>query len=152
MDEQLERLKTALVDRYRIEGLLGQGGMALVHLATDLRHDRKVALKTLRPELAASVAADRFLEEIRLTAKLNHPHVLALFDSGEADGVLYYVMPYVEGVSLAQRLKEEKQLPIDEAVQIAREVAEALGHAHSRGTSCCRRGTPWSRTSESPEP
>jgi serine/threonine-protein kinase len=133
VDEQFERLKSALADRYRVERLVGEGGMALVYLATDLRHDRQVALKTLRPELAASLGADRFLEEIRLIAKLNHPHVLALFDSGEADGMLYYVMPFIDGVSLAQRLRAEKQLPIDEAVRIAREVAAALGHAHSRG-------------------
>jgi serine/threonine-protein kinase len=133
MDEQLEKLKSALAERYRIERRLGQGGMALVYLATDLRHDREVALKTLRPELAASVGADRFLQEIRLTAKLSHPHVLPVYDSGEADGILYYVMPFVDGESLGERLNREKQLPIEEAVKITREVAEALGHAHNRG-------------------
>jgi serine/threonine-protein kinase len=126
MDEQSEKLKSALEERYRIEHLLGQGGMALVYLATDLRHDREVAL-------AASLGADRFLQEIHLTAKLSHPHVLPLYDSGEANGILYYVMPFVDGESLGERLKREKQLPIEECVSITREVAEALGHAHNRG-------------------
>jgi serine/threonine-protein kinase len=128
---ELERLRAALADRYRLERELGRGGMATVYLANDLRHDRPVALKVLKPELAAAVGADRFLREIRITARLTHPHVLPLLDSGEADGFLYYVMPYVEGESLRDRLNREKQLPLDDALQTACEVADALGYAHS---------------------
>ena len=127
------RLRAALADRYRIEGELGQGGMATVYLAQDLRHDRKVALKLLRPELAAILGGDRFLKEIKTTANLQHPHILPLFESGEVEGMVYYVMPYVEGESLRDRLAREKQLPIDEAVRIAREVADALDYAHRHG-------------------
>jgi serine/threonine protein kinase/tetratricopeptide (TPR) repeat protein len=127
-----ERLTGALADRYRIERELGSGGMATVFLAHDLRHDRRVALKVLRPELASEVGADRFLREIRLAAGLMHPHILPLFDSGEAAGFLYYVMPVVEGDSLRDRLNEERQLPVDEAVRIIREVADALDYAHRR--------------------
>ncbi len=127
------RIRDALSDRYTIERELGQGGMATVYLAHDVKHDRKVALKVLKPELAAVVGADRFLAEIRTTANLQHPHILPLFDSGEADGFLYFVMPYVEGESLRARLDREKQLPIDEAIRIATEVADALEHAHARG-------------------
>src|SRR5437016_13695700 len=105
--------------------------MATVYLARDLKHDRPVALKVLRPDLAAVLGGERFLREIRLTAQLQHPHILALIDSGEADGFLYYVMPYVEGESLRERLKREGQLPLEEALRIAREVASALSHAHS---------------------
>ena len=123
----------ALADRYRIERELGQGGMATVYLAQDLRHDRKVAIKVLRPELAAVIGAERFLSEIRTTANLQHPHILPLFDSGEADGFLFYVMPFVEGESLRDRLNREKQLPIDDAVRIATEVAGALDYAHRHG-------------------
>ena len=128
-----ERLRTALADRYRIERELGRGGMATVYLAQDVKHDRRVALKLLKPELAAVVGAERFLAEIRTTANLGHPNILPLFDSGEADGFLYYVMPYVEGETLRDRLDREKQLPVPEAVRIAREVAEALDHAHRQG-------------------
>jgi len=132
-----EQLSIVLADRYRIERELGAGGMATVYLAHDLRHDRKVALKVLRPELAAMIGAERFLAEIRTTANLQHPHILALFDSGRTgDGAaggadfVYYVMPYVEGESLRDRLNREKQLPVPEAVRIAREVADALEYAH----------------------
>jgi serine/threonine-protein kinase len=126
-------LTAALADRYRIERKLGEGGMATVYLAGDLRHKRKVAIKVLKPELAALVGADRFLAEIQTTANLQHPHILPLFDSGEADGWLFYVMPYLEGESLRQRLDREKQLPVDEAVGIAVKVAGALQAAHDRG-------------------
>jgi serine/threonine-protein kinase len=133
MTEITERLRGAIADRYTIERELGQGGMATVYLAHDVRHDRKVALKVLRPELAAIVGAERFLQEIRTTANLQHPHILPLHDSGEADGTVFYVMPYVEGESLRGRLARERQLPIDEAVRIAREVADALEYAHGHG-------------------
>ena len=133
MSEAAERLTAALVDRYRLEREVGQGGMATVYLAQDVRHDRKVALKVLRPELSAILGAARFLAEIKTTANLQHPHILSLFDSGEADGLVFYVMPYVEGESLRVRLAREKQLPVDEAVRIAREVADALDYAHRHG-------------------
>ena len=133
MPPPADRLATALEGRYRIQRPLGEGGMATVYLAEDLKHDRKVALKVLKPELAAVVGADRFLAEIRTTANLQHPNILPLFDSGEADSFLFYVMPYVEGESLRDRLDREKQLPIDEAVRIATEVAEALHAAHEEG-------------------
>ncbi|MGH7512807.1 MAG: protein kinase domain-containing protein [Gemmatimonadales bacterium] len=127
------RLTAALADRYRIERELGQGGMATVYLADDLKHDRKVAVKVLRPELAAVIGAERFLAEIKTTANLQHPHILPLFDSGAADSFLFYVMPFVEGESLRGRLTREKQLPIGEAVRIATEVASALDYAHRHG-------------------
>jgi TolB-like protein len=133
MSEITSRLSAALADRYRIESLLGEGGMATVYLAEDLKHQRKVALKVLRPELAAAVGPERFLREIAVTAGLHHPHVLSLFDSGEADGFLFYVMPAVEGESLRDRLERERQLPQADALQIAGEVADALSYAHSRG-------------------
>jgi Tol biopolymer transport system component len=125
-----ERLRAALADSYRIEREVGSGGMATVYLAQDLKHDRQVAIKVLRPELAAVIGAERFLSEIKTTAHLQHPHILGLIDSGDADGFLYYVMPYVEGESLRDRLTREKQLPIDEAVRITCEVASALDYAH----------------------
>jgi serine/threonine-protein kinase len=128
-----QRLATALADRYRIERELGQGGMATVYLADDRKHHRQVAIKVLRPELAAALGPERFLREIETTANLRHPHILPLYDSGEADGFLFYVMPYVEGESLRERLTRQKQLPIEEALAIAREVADALGYAHARG-------------------
>jgi eukaryotic-like serine/threonine-protein kinase len=130
MSEIAERLGAALGDRYAIERKLGEGGMAEVYLARDVKHQRNVALKVLRPELAAVLGAQRFLAEIRTTANLQHPHILSLYDSGEADGLLYYVMPYVAGESLRSRLDREKQLGVDEAVRIAREVADALDYAH----------------------
>jgi Tol biopolymer transport system component len=133
VSDALSRLTDALADRYRVERELGAGGMATVYLAQDLKHDRKVALKVLRPELAAVIGADRFLAEIKTTANLQHPHILALFDSGTVQGTVFYVMPYVEGESLRDRLSREKQLPIDTAVQIAKEVADALQYAHGHG-------------------
>lgn len=123
-------MKAALADRYAIERELGAGGMATVYLAHDVRHDRQVAVKVLKPELAAVIGGERFLHEIRVTAHLQHPHILALFDSGEADSFLFYVMPYVEGESLRDRLSREKQLPVEEAVEIAKAVASALDYAH----------------------
>jgi Tol biopolymer transport system component len=133
MDNTIGRLNTALEGRYRIERELGAGGMATVYLAQDVRHHRNVALKVLRPELAAVVGSERFLAEIRTTANLQHPHILPLFDSGEADGFLFFVMPYVEGESLRDRLDREGELPVDEAVRIATAVASALDYAHRQG-------------------
>ena len=133
MTEILARLGAALEGRYAIERELGQGGMATVYLARDLKHDRQVALKVLRPDLAASVGRQRFLREIQLAAKLSHPHILPLFDSGEASGMLYYVMPNVAGQSLRDRLAAERQLSVEEAVRITAEVAGALEHAHRHG-------------------
>jgi serine/threonine protein kinase/tetratricopeptide (TPR) repeat protein len=128
----LTSLTFALADRYRIERELGAGGMATVYLAHDLRHDRKVALKILRPDVALTLGADRFLREIQLVARLSHPHILPLFDSGEAEGALYYVMPNAEGASLRDRLDQVKTLPVDEALRITSEVADALDYAHRR--------------------
>ena len=128
-----DRLVAALADRYRIERELGEGGMATVYLAQDLKHDRKVAIKVLKPELAAVLGAERFVVEIKTTASLQHPHILPLFDSGAADGFLFYVMPYVEGETLRTKLNRETQFGIDEAVRIAREVADALDYAHRHG-------------------
>ena len=133
MTDVLGRLTAALADRYRIERELGAGGMATVYLAHDLKHDRHVALKVLRPELAAMLGAERFVVEIKTTAALQHPHILPLFDSGQADTFLYYVMPYVEGETLRSKLNRETQLGIDEAVRIATEVADALDYAHRHG-------------------
>ena len=130
MADLAARLTDALHDRYTLERELGRGGMATVYLAQDLRHDREVAVKVLRPELAAVIGAERFLAEIKVTAHLQHPHILPLFDSGAADGFLFYVMPFVEGESLRDRLSRDKQLPVEEAVRIAREVASALDYAH----------------------
>jgi eukaryotic-like serine/threonine-protein kinase len=128
-----ERLSAALSDRYRIERELGTGGMATVYLAEDVKHDRKVAIKVLKPELTAVLGADRFIQEIKTTASLQHPHILPLFDSGTADGFLFYVMPYIEGETLRDKLDRETQLGIDEAVRITREVADALDYAHRHG-------------------
>ncbi len=133
MPDVVTRLNAALQGRYRIEGELGEGGMATVYLARDEKHNRRVALKVLRPELAAVVGAERFLAEIETTANLQHPHILPLFDSGEADRFLYYVMPFVEGESLRARLDRERQLDVDASVHIARAVASALQYAHERG-------------------
>jgi serine/threonine-protein kinase len=130
-----DRLSTALADRYRLERELGQGGMATVYLAQDLKHDRKVAIKVLKPELAAVLGADRFVQEIKTTAALQHPHILPLFDSGTADGFLYYVMPYIEGETLRTKLDREHQLGIAEAVRITIEVAGALDYAHRHGVT-----------------
>ncbi len=133
MTEQTGRLRAALSDRYAIERELGAGGMATVYLAHDLKHDRDVAIKVLHPDLGAALGADRFLSEIRTTARLQHPHILPLLDSGDAGGLLYYVMPLVTGETLRTRLERERQLPVDDAVQIAREVADALNYAHGLG-------------------
>ena len=128
-----DRLTAALADRYRIERELGKGGMATVYLAHDLKHERDVAIKVLHPDLGAVLGAERFLSEIKTTAKLQHPHILPLLDSGEAAGFLYYVMPVVTGETLRARLERERQLPVPEAVRIAREVASALDYAHRQG-------------------
>ena len=128
-----ERLAVALADRYRIERELGQGGMATVYLAHDLKHNRQVAIKVLRPELAAALGADRFLREIETTANLQHPHILPLFDSGQSDGFLYYVMPYVDGETLRARLARTGPLPLPEAIRYTGEIADALAKAHKAG-------------------
>ena len=133
MSDAPARLGAALADRYAIERELGIGGMATVYLARDLKHDREVALKVLKPELAAVLGAERFVVEIKTTASLQHPHILPLFDSGTADGFLYYVMPYIEGETLRDKLNRETQLGIDEAVRITKEVADALDYAHRHG-------------------
>ena len=135
MSAPIERLSAALADRYRIERELGQGGMATVYLAEDLKHKRQVALKVLKPELAAALGAERFLVEIATTANLRHPHILPLYDSGNADGTLFYVMPFIDGETLQGKPDRETQLGIDEAVKVATEVADAL---HSE-----RRVIPW---------
>ena len=133
MTDPIARLNAALEGRYRVERQLGEGGMATVYLADDLRHERKVALKVLKPELAAVVGAERFLAEIKTTANLQHPHILPLFDSGEADGFLFYVMPYVEGDTLRDKIDKEKQLSVEEALRITEKVATALDYAHKHG-------------------
>ncbi|MGH7702324.1 MAG: serine/threonine-protein kinase, partial [Gemmatimonadales bacterium] len=133
MADLLARLQNALGDRYTVERAVGRGGMATVFLAQDIKHHRPVAIKVLHAELAAAVGQGRFLREIRIAARLNHPHILPLHDSGEADGLLYYVMPYVQGESLRQRLKREATLPLDQALRITREVAAALACAHGAG-------------------
>ena len=133
MADTLERLTALVADRYAVERELGRGGMATVYLATDIRHDRRVAIKVLLPDLAATIGAERFEREIKLAARLQHPHILGLHDSGQADDLLYYVMPFIDGESVRDRLDREKQLPVADAIQIAREVADALGYAHSRG-------------------
>jgi eukaryotic-like serine/threonine-protein kinase len=128
-----ERLRVAIADRYILKGELGAGGMATVYLAEDVRHHRPVALKVLRPELAAVIGAERFLKEIETTANLQHPHILPLFDSGEVDGTVFYVMPFIEGETLRDRIARDKQLPVEDALRIAKEVASALDYAHRRG-------------------
>ena len=133
MSDAVDRLNTALEGRYAIERELGEGGMATVYLADDLKHERKVALKVLKPELAAVVGAERFLAEIKTTANLTHPHILPLFDSGEADSFLFYVMPHIEGESLRERIDREKQLGVDDSVAITQKVANALDYAHGHG-------------------
>ena len=130
--DQLARVAAALAGRYTVERELGHGGMATVYLADDLRHHRKVAIKVLRPELGAVLGPERFTREIHIAAGLSHPHILALHDSGDADGLLFYVMPYVRGESLRQKLARQGQLPIDEALRIVRQVASALDHAHAQ--------------------
>src|SRR5436190_11582181 len=128
--DALAQLNTSLAGRYTIDREIGRGGMATVYLARDIRHARPVALKVLNPELGAVLGVERFLSEIQVTANLQHPNLLPLFDSGEADGLLFYVMPYVEGESLRAKIYREKQLPIDEAIHIAAAVASALDYAH----------------------
>src|SRR5688500_9133208 len=125
-----EKLTEALKSKYRINRELGRGGMATVYLAEDLRHGRDVAVKVLHPDLSSALGPDRFLREIRLAARLNHPHILPLFDSGEAQGFLYYVMPYIEGESLRDLMTREGRIPIDQACSIARSVAGALDYAN----------------------
>ncbi len=133
MTTSLERVQSALAPRYLVRRELGAGGMAVVYLADDPRHGRPVAAKVMRPELAAALGPERFLREIRIAAQLRHPNIVPLYDSGEAAGLLYYVMPYIVGESLRDRLRRERQLPVDEAVGLAREVADALAHAHEHG-------------------
>src|SRR5579872_4542156 len=128
-----DRLVAALADRYTVERELGAGGMATVYLAHDIKHDRRVAIKVLKPELAAVLGAERFVHEIKTTAALSHPHILPLFDSGTADGQLYYVMPYIEGETIREKLNRETQFGISDAVRITREVADALDYAHRHG-------------------
>ena len=129
----IQQLRDAVSQSYSIDRELGRGGMATVFLAQDVKHDRVVALKVLHPDLAASLGPDRFLREIKTVARLNHPHILPLFDSGEANGLLFYVMPFIPGESLRDRLTREKQLPVEDSVRIAREVASALNYAHRQG-------------------
>src|SRR3989475_3999588 len=131
--EVLGQLAAALGDRYRLERELGQGGMAVVFLAEDRKPRRRVAIKLLKPELSAVLGSERFLREIAIAATLQHPHILPLYDSGQADGLLYYVMPFAEGESLRQRLAREQQLPLDAALQVTREVGSALQYAHEHG-------------------
>src|SRR5438128_2014042 len=133
MTPEHESFAEALADRYRLERPLGQGGMATVHLAQDLKHRRKVAVKVVRPEFATRLGAERFRREIEIAAALNHPHILAVHDSGDAAGLLYYVTPYVEGQSLRDLLRHDRQLPLEDALRITREVADALDYAHQRG-------------------
>ena len=141
MTDVPDRLNTALADRYTVESKIGQGGMATVYLAEDLKHHRKVAVKVLRSELSALLGEERFLKEIELTASLQHPNILPLYDSGSVSGpgpddshpLLYYVMPYIEGESLREKLEREKQLTVEEALVVAKSVAAALEYAHGRG-------------------
>ena len=133
MTDTIDRLKSALADQYAIERELGAGGMATVYLAHDVKHDREVAVKVLRPDLAMHIGSDRFLREIKMAASLQHPHIVPLYDSGETDGFLWYVMPYIKGESLRDKLDREHELPIAEAVRILRGVADALAFAHGEG-------------------
>jgi len=133
MADLSERVRTSLAGHYAIERELGRGGMATVYLAEDVKHHRKVAVKVLRPELAATLREDRFLPETAVAAQLKHPHILPLLDSGQAEGFLYYVMPYVEGESLRERLAQHGELPVHDAVRILSEVVDALAHAHQHG-------------------
>jgi serine/threonine protein kinase/tetratricopeptide (TPR) repeat protein len=131
--DSLTRLRTALAGRYTVERELGRGGMAAVYLAEDLKHRRQVAIKVLRPELAVMLGPERFVREVEIAARLNHPHIVPLYDSGQADGLLFYVMPFIKGESLRKRLERESQLPVDEALAIVRQAALALGYAHTQG-------------------
>ncbi len=133
MSTSLERLRTAIASRYEIERELGHGAMATVYLARDLKHDREVAVKVLLADVGFALGPERFRREIALATHLSHPHILPIYDSGEADGELFYVMPYVAGESLRARLNRERQLPLDEALRITCEVASALDHSHRHG-------------------
>ncbi|MGZ8415257.1 MAG: serine/threonine-protein kinase, partial [Gemmatirosa sp.] len=133
MAELLDMLRDALADRYEVDRAIGRGGMAVVFLAHDLKYRRRVALKVLTPELSVTLAAERFLREIEIAAQLVHPHVLALYESGEAGGLLYYVTPFIEGGTLRDRLRKERGLPVHDAIRIATEVADALAYAHGQG-------------------
>ena len=153
MTEPPAALTAALADRYRLERELGAGGMATVYLALDLKHQRKVAVKVLRPELAATMGSDRLAREIEVAARLVHPHILGLIDSGDVDGFFYYVMPYVEGETLRDRIARSGELPVHEAVRLLGEIADALAVAHrpvwsiatsSRSTSSSPAATRWS--------
>ena len=146
MTDQLDRLKDALSDRYSVERELGRGGMATVYLAHDLKHDRQVAIKVLRPDLAAALGPERFHREIKIAAQLQHPNILPLHDSGEADGLLYYVMPYVEGQSLRDKLAREGELPIGDAVRLLRDVVDALTEdagLAGKSVDLCSNSHPW---------
>ena len=133
LNDVLSRLRTSLEGRYTVDREIGRGGMSLVFQARDLKHNRNVAIKVLRPELTASIGADRFLSEINIAANLEHPNILPLFDSGDANGLLYYSMPLVEGESLRDRINREGPLPLEDSLQIAREVGDALAYAHEQG-------------------
>ena len=133
MGEWFDQLRAAMADRYTLERELGAGGMATVYLAHDGRHNRKVAIKSMQPDLAALIGAERFLKEIETTANLQHPNILPLFDSGRVEGTVFYVMPYVQGESLRSRLNRETQLPIADALRIAAEIAAGLDYAHRHG-------------------
>jgi serine/threonine-protein kinase len=133
VDKLIERLQDVLEDQYAVERVLGAGGMAIVFLARDHKHQRPVAIKVLKPEVAASIGSDRFLREIQIAAQLQHPHILPLYDSGSADGLIYYVMPFVDGESLQERIARDGPLPVRDALSIATEVASALAHAHQQG-------------------
>jgi serine/threonine protein kinase len=161
MPATLTRLSHAVSGRYAVEREIGAGGMAIVYLAEDLKHRRSVAVKVLKPELAATLGSDRFLREIEIAARLSHPHILPLFDSGAAGDLLYYVMPFVPGESLRSKLVRERQLPVDEALRLTREIASALGSAHQQGivhrdikpeNILLADGSRWLRTSESRGP
>src|ERR1041385_5176005 len=133
LDELFDALKAALADRYTLERELGKGGMATVYLAADLKHRRKVAIKVLHPEISAAIGHERFLREIEIAARLQHPHILPLYDSGDAGGLLFYVMPFVEGENLRGKLNREKQLSLEDAITYTTQVASALSYAHQRG-------------------
>ena len=133
MNDPIEELRRELAGRYTIDAEIGHGGMAVVFRGTDLRHERTVAIKVLRPELASEVSAQRFLREIRVAARLQHPHILPLFDSGATEALRYYVMPFVSGESLRDRITREGRLPLADAVRVACEVADAVGYAHAQG-------------------
>ncbi len=133
MPSSLEDLRAALAGRYEIDREIGQGGMATVYLARDVKHNRQVAVKVLRPELAATLGPERFVREIEISAGLTHPHILPLFDSGDADGFLYYVMPYIEGESLRERLDREGTLSVEDGIRLTDQIASALSYAHEHG-------------------